>query len=69
MLVLGGEPTITKLSLLKDPLTRVEYDLILVIVNRLLKYTIFIPYLELLIIEQFANTIIRVLVANFGILV
>jgi len=37
---------IVKLPLLKDPLTGVEYDSILVIMERLTKYGYFIPYLE-----------------------
>ena len=37
---------IVKLPLLKDPLTGVEYDSILVITDRLTKYGYFIPYLE-----------------------
>jgi len=37
---------IVKLPLLKDPLTGVEYDSILVITERLTKYGYFIPYLE-----------------------
>ena len=37
---------IVKLPLLKDLLTGVEYDLILVITERLTKYGYFIPYLE-----------------------
>ena len=37
---------IVKLPLLKDPLTGVEYNSILVITERLTKYRYFIPYLE-----------------------
>jgi hypothetical protein len=59
---------ITKLPKLKNLLTRVVYDLILNIINRLSKYGIFIPYLELLNTEQLVDTVIRVLVLYFGIL-
>ncbi len=59
---------ITKLLKLKDLLTGVVYDLILNIINRLSKYGIFIPYLELLNIEQLADIVIRVLVLYFGML-
>ncbi len=59
---------ITKLPKSKDLLTGVVYNLILNIINRLSKYGIFIPYLELLNIEQLADTVIRVLVLYFGIL-
>ncbi len=58
---------ITKLPKLKNLLTRVVYNLILNIINRLLKYGIFVPYLELLNTEQLVDTVIRVLVLYFGI--
>jgi hypothetical protein len=58
---------ITKLPKLKNLLTRVVYDLILNIINRLSKYGIFVPYLELLNTEQLVDTVIRVLVLYFGI--
>ncbi len=58
---------ITKLPKLKDLLTRVVYNLILNIINRLSKYGIFIPYLELLNTEQLVDIVIRVLVLYFGI--
>ncbi len=58
---------ITKLPKSKDLLTRVVYNLILNIIDRLSKYRIFVPYLELLNIEQLADTVIRVLVLYFGI--
>ncbi len=51
---------------LKNLLTRVVYDLILNIINRLSKYKIFIPYLELLNTEQLVDIVIRVLVLYFG---
>jgi len=47
---------IVKLPLLKDPLTGVEYDSILVIIERLTKYGYFIPYLEASDVEALAYT-------------
>jgi hypothetical protein len=57
---------IVKLPKSKDPLTKVEYDSILVIVDRLTKYSYFVPYLEASDAEQLANTILRVLVSEHG---
>jgi hypothetical protein len=50
----------------KDLLTGVVYNSILNIINRLSKYRIFVPYLELSNTEQLADTVIRVLVSHFG---
>ena len=47
---------IVKLPLLKDPLIGVEYDLILVIIERLIKYGYFILYLEVSNVEALAYT-------------
>ncbi|OBT81095.1 hypothetical protein VE02_10352 [Pseudogymnoascus sp. 03VT05] len=49
---------IVKLPLSKDPLTGVEYDSILVITERLMKYGKFIPYLEASNAEALAYTFI-----------
>ncbi len=59
MLVLGGEPTLPKS---KDLLIGVVYDSILVIVDRLSKYALFVLYLEVLNIEQLVDIVIRVLI-------
>jgi len=59
---------IVKLPLLKDPLTGVEYDSILVITDRLTKYGYFIPYLEASDAEALAYTFLRVIIANYGLL-
>jgi hypothetical protein len=37
---------ITKLPLLEDPLTRIFYNSIIVIINRLIKFSIYLPYRE-----------------------
>ena len=47
---------IVKLPLLKDLLTGVEYDSILVIIDRLTKYKYFILYLEASDVEALAYT-------------
>jgi hypothetical protein len=57
-----------KLLLLKDLLTKTKIDLILIIVDRLLKYAMFILYLESTTAEQLINIVIRELVLRFRIL-
>ena len=57
-----------KLPALKDLLTKQEYDFILVMVDRLTKYVIFVPYLEKARAEQLANIVLRTLIAEHGIL-
>ena len=50
---------VIKLSLSKDLLTGVEYDSILIIIDRLTKYTYMILYIEASTTEQMAFTFIR----------
>jgi hypothetical protein len=57
---------VIKLLLLRDLITRVEYDSILVITDRLIKYTYIILYLEANIIEDLAYMFLRVVVANYS---
>lgn len=57
---------IVKLPLSKDPLTRVEFDSILVITERLTKYREFVPYLEASDAEALAWTFLRVIIAHHG---
>jgi hypothetical protein len=59
---------IIKLLLLEDLLTKIKIDLILAIIDRLLKYTMFILYLESIIVGQLVDTVIYELVLRFGIL-
>ena len=47
---------IIKLLLFKKPIIRIEFDFILVIVNRLIKWGTFIPYRELFIVEDLVYT-------------
>ncbi len=57
-----------KLLLLKDLLTKTKIDLILIIIDRLLKYAMFILYLKSTTAEQLINIVIRELVLRFRIL-
>jgi hypothetical protein len=59
---------IVKLPPSKDPLTGVEYNSILVIIERLTKYEKFIPYLEASDAKALAYTFVRVILANHGLL-
>ena len=57
---------ITKLPKSKDPSTEIVYDSILVMVNKLTKYTHFVLYKETFTAEQLANTVIDRLVRYHG---
>ena len=57
---------IVKLPSSKDPLTRVLYDSILVIVDRFTKFAYFIPYQEASSVDALAYTFIRTIVSNHG---
>jgi hypothetical protein len=59
---------IVKLPLSKEVFTRITYDLILVITNRLIKYAYFISYKEDLTVEKLVYTFNRNIIANYGIL-
>ena len=56
---------ITKLPLLKDLMTKVKYDSILVITDRLTKYAYFILYLESSNAKDLTYTFLRVIFANY----
>jgi hypothetical protein len=57
---------VIKLLLLRDPITGIEYDFILVITDRLMKYTYFIPYLEANIAENLIYMFLRIVLANYS---
>ena len=59
---------IIKLLKLKDPLTKEEYDAILVIVDRLTKYSYLIPFKEIYTAEQLGFIILDRLIRYYGIL-
>jgi hypothetical protein len=57
---------VIKLLLSRDLITRIKYDSILVITDRLTKYTYIILYLEASIVEDLAYMFLRVVVANYS---
>jgi hypothetical protein len=57
---------VVKLLLSRDLITKIEYDSILVITDRLIKYTYIILYLEASIIEDLAYTFLRIIIANYS---
>lgn len=58
---------IVKLPKSQEPLTKVAYDSILVIVDRFTKYSYFLPYLESSTAEDLSYTFLRTIVANHGV--
>jgi hypothetical protein len=59
---------VVKLLLSQDPITRIKYNSILVIIDRLIKYTYIIPYLKANIVEDLVYAFLRIVVANYSIL-
>jgi hypothetical protein len=59
---------IVKLPLLKEVFTRVTYDSILVVTNRLTKYAYFIFYKKDLTVEELVYTFNRNIITNYKIL-
>jgi hypothetical protein len=57
---------VIKLLLLQDLIIGIEYNFILVITDRLTKYTYIILYLEANIIEDLAYIFLRIVVANYS---
>jgi hypothetical protein len=57
---------VVKLLLLRDPITGIKYNSILVVTDRLIKYTYIILYLEASIVEDLVYTFLRVVVANYS---
>jgi hypothetical protein len=57
---------VIKLLLLRDPITGIEYDFILVITDRLTKYIYIILYLEANIVEDLVYMFLRVVVVNYN---
>jgi hypothetical protein len=55
---------VVKLLLSRDLITGIEYDFILVITDRLTKYTYIILYLEASTVEDLAYVFLRVVIAN-----
>jgi hypothetical protein len=59
---------IVKLPLLKEVLTGVTYDLILVVIDRLTKYAYFIFYKKGLTIKELIYIFNKNIITNYGIL-
>jgi hypothetical protein len=57
---------VVKLLLSRDLITGIEYDFILVVTDRLTKYTYIILYLEASIAEDLVYMFLRVIVANYS---
>jgi hypothetical protein len=57
---------VIKLLLSRDLITRIKYDFILVVTDRLIKYIYIILYLEASTAEDLAYTFLRVVVANYS---
>jgi hypothetical protein len=57
---------VVKLLLSQDPITGVEYDSILVITDRLIKYTYIILYLEASIAENLDYIFLKIIIANYS---
>jgi hypothetical protein len=57
---------VVKLLLLQDLIIGIEYDFILVIINRLTKYTYMILYLKASIAEDLAYIFLRIIVINYS---
>jgi hypothetical protein len=57
---------VVKLLFSRDPITRVKYNFILVITDRLTKYIYFILYLEASIAEDLVYIFLRIMVANYS---
>jgi hypothetical protein len=53
-----------KLSKLKELMTQKEYDLILMMTDRLMKYEYFISYLKKSIVEDLTYTFIKHVIIN-----
>ena len=59
---------ITKLLISKDPASKLSYDLILIVVDYLTAYGIFILFKEGLDAKQLAHTFYKKVVSRYGIL-
>jgi hypothetical protein len=59
---------VVKLLLLQDLITRIKYDFILVIIDKLIKYTYIILYLKASTAEDLVYAFLKVVVANYNIL-
>jgi hypothetical protein len=56
---------ITKLPLFRKPITGIIYNFIMVVTDRLTKYTYFISYLENFLAEDLAYIFYKYIIANY----
>jgi hypothetical protein len=57
---------VVKLLLLQDLITGIKYDSILVVTDRLIKYTYIILYLEANIAKNLAYVFLKIVIANYS---
>jgi hypothetical protein len=57
---------VTKLPSFKELITRVIYDFIMVVTDRLTKYAYFISYFESFLAEDLAYMFYKYVMANYG---
>jgi hypothetical protein len=57
---------VIKLLLSRDPIIKIKYDSILVITDRLIKYTYIILYLKASTAEDLAYMFLRVIITNYS---
>jgi hypothetical protein len=57
---------VIKLLLSQDLITRIKYNFILVIMDKLTKYTYIISYLKANIAEDLAYVFLKVIIANYN---
>jgi hypothetical protein len=57
---------VVKLLLSRDLITGIEYDFILVVIDRLIKYTYMILYLEANMAEDLVYMFFRVVITNYN---
>ncbi len=58
---------IIKLLLSKNPIIKVDYNSILIIINKLIKYIYFINYIKALNAEDLICTFLQIIFANYNI--
>jgi len=59
---------IVKLSSLKDSVTEIVYDVILMIVKQLIKYVLLMLFLKKMTVQELAHTILKEVVSKFKLL-
>jgi hypothetical protein len=57
---------VIKLLLLQNLITRIKYDFILIVTDRLTKYTYIILYLEASIIKNLVYIFLRIIITNYN---